>query len=201
MGATPRLDICGRNGIVLNPEMFVFSAHTVDFAGFTITMTDLRPCSRYLEAIRDFPEPRNITDVKSWFGLINQVAYAISMAERMHPFWKLLINGERFTWSPELEDIFHESKDVIIQEIECGVRIFDKTKPTCIDTDWSKEGIVFWLFPKPCRCSPTRRFCCNDGWKISLVGSWFTHAAESRYPPIEGVGVHLSSSGCDLCVH
>ena len=106
------LDICGRNGIVLNPEKFVFGASTVDFAGFTITMTDVRPCSRYLEAIRDFPEPLNITDVRSWFGLVNQVTYAFSMAERIHPFRKLLKNGERYTWSPELEDIFSESKDV-----------------------------------------------------------------------------------------
>ncbi len=58
------LDKCGRNGIGLNPEKFVFGASTVDFAGFTITMTDMRPCSRYQEAIRDFPEPRNITDVR-----------------------------------------------------------------------------------------------------------------------------------------
>ena len=59
------LDICGRNGIILNPEKFVFSAPTVDFAGFTITMTDVRPCSRYMEAIRDSPEPRNTTDNRS----------------------------------------------------------------------------------------------------------------------------------------
>ena len=41
---------------------------------------------------------------------------------------------------------------MIVQEIERGVRIFDKTKPTCIATDWSKEGIGFWLFQKHCRC-------------------------------------------------
>ena len=84
------LDIYGRNGIVLNPEKFVFSAPTVHFAGFTINMTDVRQRSRYLEATRDFPEPRNITDVSSWFRLVNQVAYAFSMPERMHPFRKLL---------------------------------------------------------------------------------------------------------------
>ena len=179
------MDICGRNGIVLNPEKFVFGASTVDFAGFTITMTDVRPCSRYLEAIRDFPESRNITDVRSWFGLVNQEGYAFSMAEQMHPFRKRLKNGERFTWLPELEDIFRESKDVIVKEIQRGVRIFDKTKPTCIATDWSNEGIGFWLFEKHCRCSPIIPFCCNDAWKITLVGSRFTHAAESRYAPIE----------------
>lgn len=31
------------------------------------------PCKRYLEAITDFPAPNNITDMCSWFGLINQV--------------------------------------------------------------------------------------------------------------------------------
>ena len=169
-------------------------------------MTDMRPCSCYLDAIRDFPEPRNITDVRSWFGLVNQVAYAFSMAERMHPFRKLLETGERFTWSPELDDIFRKSKEVIVQEIERCVRILNKTKPTCIATDWSKDGNVFWLFQNHCRCSPIRPFCCNVGWKITLVGSSFTHAAESRYAPIEGEALAVADAlgkaryfvlGCD----
>ena len=91
-------------------------------------LTNVRPCSRYLEAIRDFPEPRNINNVRSWFRLVNQVIYAFSVAERMHPFRTLLKNGERITWWPELEDIFRESKDAIVQEIEHDVRIFEKTK-------------------------------------------------------------------------
>ena len=48
------------------------------------------PCSRYPEAIPDIPQPRNKTDVRSWFGLGNQVTFAFRMAERMHPFQKLL---------------------------------------------------------------------------------------------------------------
>ena len=126
--------------------------------------------------------------------MINQVAYTFSMAERMLPFQKLLKNGERFEWTPELEDIFRVSKDMIIQEIERGVRIFDKAKPTCLATDWSKEGIGFWMFQKHCRCMPVRPFCCNDGWKITLVGIRFTHAAESRYAPIEGEALAVADA-------
>ena len=84
------LDICGQNRIILNPENFIFYVPTVDFAGFTITLMDMRLCSRHLEAIHNFPQPRNITDIRSWFGLINQVSYVFSMAERMQPFRKLL---------------------------------------------------------------------------------------------------------------
>ena len=70
-----------------------------------------------------------------------------------------------------------ESKAVIISEIENGVRIFDKTKPTCLATDWSKDGLEFWLFQKHCSCTGDQPFCCNYGWKTTLVGSRFTHPA------------------------
>lgn len=84
------LDLCGHNGIILNPDKFMFGADTVEFAGFEIAPTNVRPCKKYLNAIRDFPTPTNITDVRSWFGLINQVSYASAATEHMLPFRQLL---------------------------------------------------------------------------------------------------------------
>ena len=66
------LDICGRNGIILNPFKFEFAKNAVAFTGFEITPTSVRPCPQVIEAIKGFPKPRNITDVRSWFGMINQ---------------------------------------------------------------------------------------------------------------------------------
>ena len=37
------LDICGRNGITMNPKKFIFGADTVEFAGFEITPNSIRP--------------------------------------------------------------------------------------------------------------------------------------------------------------
>ena len=74
------------------------------------------------------------------------------------------------------------------------VRIFDKSKPTCIATDWSKTRIGFWLLQKHCDCTPVKPFCCNCGWKVTLVGSRFTHAAESRYAPIEGEALAVADA-------
>ena len=39
---------------------------------------------------------------------------------------------------------------------------------------------------KYCQCASKTPTFCNDGWKLCLVGSRFTHPAESRYAPIEG---------------
>ena len=188
------LDICGRNGITLNPEKFIFAQDVVEFAGFEITQDTVRPCKRFLRAITEFPTPKNITDVRSWFGLLNQVSYAFSMAERMLPFRNLLKPAAPFHWNDMLDRLFEESKTVIATEIANGVKIFDKTKPTCLATDWSRDGIGFWLFQKHCLCSSTDLFCCRYGWKITLVGSRFTHPAESRYAPIEGEALAVADA-------
>lgn len=188
------LDICGLNGITLNPSKFVFAKETVEFAGFQITPTSVKPCSKYVEAIKDFPVPKNITDVRSWFGLINQVSYAFASAERMLPFRNLLKPSTPFLWTEELSSLFEDSKAVITAEIHKGVEIFDKAKPTCLATDWSKHGLGFWLLQKHCKCPNDKPFCCSTGWRVTLVGSRFTSGAESRYAPVEGEALAVVDS-------
>ena len=188
------LDICGRSGITLNPEKFVFAQDEVDFAGFEITNQSVRPCKKYLDAIREFPTPKTITDVRSWFGVVNQVSYAFSMARWMQPFRDPLKPGKPFHWSTDLESAFHASKDIIINEIEKGVQIFDKSRPTRLATDWSKTGVGFWLLQKHCRCPKAVPFCCRTGWRVTLVGSRFTSSAESHYAPVEGEALAVADA-------
>ena len=109
----------------------------------------------------------------------------------MLPFCQSLKPGTPFNWDSEVNELFGESKSVIIEEIEQGVGIFEKSKPTYLATDWSKTGIGFWFFQKHYHCPSTKPFCCHTGWKVTLVGSRFTHAAESRYAPVEGEASQL----------
>ncbi|XP_072168844.1 uncharacterized protein [Diadema setosum] len=132
------LDICGRNGITLNPKKFTFGADVMEFTGFEITPV--------------------------------------------------------FAHARTLQRAFDESKAAIASEIEEGVRIFDPSKPTCLATDWSKDGISFWLLQKHCSCNDVEPFCCNSGWKIALVGSRFTHAAETRNAPVEGEALAVADA-------
>lgn len=188
------LDTCGKNGITLNPSKFVFAQEEVEFAGFRITLDRVQPCKRYLQAISEFPTPQNITDVRSWFGLLNQVAYAFAMAEKMAPFRDLLKSKSPFKWDENMNKLFEESKITIIKAIQKGVQIFDKSRPTCLTTDWSKSGIGFWLSQKHCNCPSNEPFCCRTGWQVTLVGSRFTHPAESRYAPIEGEALAVADA-------
>ena len=69
---------------------------------------------------------------------------------------------------------------MITTEIANRGKIFDKTKPTCLATDWSRDGIGFWFFRN------TILFAANMDRKLLLVGSRFTHSTECRYAPIKG---------------
>ena len=77
---------CGQAGIVLNPTKFQFAKREVDFAGFRITEDKICPLPKYIEAIKSFPRPSNISDIRSWFGLVNRVANYAQIRDTMAPF-------------------------------------------------------------------------------------------------------------------
>ena len=180
------LERCGNNGITLNPNKFQFGKDTVDFAGFVITNEHVKPSEKYLKAIEEFPTPTDITGVRSWFGLINQVSYAYSLNNELAPFRELLKPKNKFYWDANLQSIFDRSKSNIINSVKDGVKIFDPKRKTGLVTDWSKTGTGFILFQKHCNCSSENITCCKMGWKIVFAGSKFNNKSESRYAPVEG---------------
>ncbi|XP_066910175.1 uncharacterized protein [Clytia hemisphaerica] len=192
--AVDYLDLLGRNGVTLNPEKVQFAQDCVTFAGFEITLDNVKPCRRFFEAIEDFPTPRNIHDIRSWFGLINQVSYAFPSAEILQPFRHLLRPNTPFIWNKQLDETFQLSKQLIVNQIAEGITIFDKDKPTCLATDWSKKGVGYWLLQKQCQCEGSKPGCCHDGWKITLTGSRFTNKSESNYYPIVGEALAVADA-------
>ena len=50
------------------------------------------------------------------------------------------------------------------------------------------------MFQRHCSCPQRELFRCKDGWRIILVGSRFTHAAESCYAAIEGEALAVAEA-------
>ena len=199
----------GQAGIVLNPDKFQFAERSVDFAGFRVSDSTIEPLPKYLDAIRDFPSPTSTTDIRSWFGLVNQVANYAQLRDIMEPFKPFLSPRCKFSWSPQLEEAFQLSKDAIICAIREGVEIFDMHKRTCLRPDWSTRGIGYFLLQQHCSCPSGVPDCCPGGWRIALAGSRFLTPAEQRYAAIEGEALAVAwgleqtryfTQGCDNLV-
>ena len=180
------LILMGQSGVILNPDKFRFARRSVDFAGFRVSETTVEPLPKYLDAIRDFPTPTSVTDIRSWFGLVNQVSHYAQLRELMTPFRQFRSSNCTFFWNEELDSAFRHSKKEIIAAIQDGVEIFDPMRRTCLRTDWSKRGMGYFLLQKYCNCPDETPDCCENGWRTILAGSRFLQPAEERYAPIEG---------------
>ena len=185
------LETCAQKGITLNPEKFKFCCREVEFVGYHIGWEAYYPTEERLEALRSFTMPAKptITDIRSWFGFVNQLAPFLATAPVMAPFRELLKkpSNKKVYWDDQLQKKFEQSKEIICQLAKDGLAYFDCSRPTTAITDWSKEGIGFVVLQQYCSCTSTDTpFCCKNGWRLALCGSRHLTSAEAGYAPVEG---------------
>ena len=87
------------------------------WTGFEVTADYYKPTKNMLQSISNFLVPKNITDVRSSFGLIEQMSYAFSKSLVLHPFRELLKKKSDFYWSQELTDLFISARSYIVDKL------------------------------------------------------------------------------------
>ena len=113
---------------------------SVDFAGYRVTPDSVEPLPKSIESIKNFPTPRNITDVRRWFGLVIQAANYNQLRDLVEPFRKFLSPKVKFDWSQKLDEVFENAKLAIIEAIKEGVKIFDTKKQMRRDNSSFSSG-------------------------------------------------------------
>lgn len=187
--------LCAENGVVFNADKFQFCQDSVAFAGFNITSDGIQPSNEILSAIKDFPAPKDLQGARSWFGLVNQVSWAYATSSTMLPFRELVKHNAKFTWNESLQTLFEDSKRKLVDMVKEGLSTFDINRETCIQCDWSKDGIGYLLLQKHCSCPMSDApNCCPSGWKLVFAGSRFTTDPETRYAPTEGEAMAVAWS-------
>jgi len=123
------LQLCWTKGIVLNPEIFQFCVDIAQLEGLQISPTGLIPSKKLLASIRDFPVPKDITDARSWFGLVNKVVWAYSISPIMQPFRLLVNHNSKFYWDETIHELFNDSKKLLITVVQDGIRFSITSEP------------------------------------------------------------------------
>lgn len=158
--------------------------------GFRVDRETYQPTTDRLSAIKEFtmPDQPAIKDIRSWYGLVNQLAPFLAAAPLMEPFGELLKKptGKKVYWDDQLQLRFHQAQETICKLASNGFVYYDKSGTTAAVTDWSRDGIGFMVL-QHCSCtSPETPFCCRGGWKLALCGSRHLTAAEASYAAVEG---------------
>ena len=87
-------------GMTLNVSKCEFSKNDVTFLGHVIDATGVRPEPANIKAISEMPEPTNVTEMRRFFGITNQLSkFSPRLAETSKPLRDLL--SKRSIWSRE----------------------------------------------------------------------------------------------------
>jgi len=160
----------------------------VKFAGFLVSQQGVSPDPEKVAALTDFPVPENVSQLRSFLGMCNQLAHFVpDLAQMSAPLRLLLRKNVAFTWLPEQQDSF----DMVRQALSSGLSIshFDPSATTRLCCDASKLGLGFALLQTHPKTGKNSFVMC---------GSRSLSDAESRYAPIEleALAIQWSTRKC-----
>lgn len=94
------LEICMENGIRLKKEKCEVDCDSIHYLGYKIDKFRLHKIRKKIEAITKAKRPRNVTEVKSFIGLVNYYNRFVPDASKiLHPIYELLSKNTEFVSS------------------------------------------------------------------------------------------------------
>ena len=165
---------CDSWGITLNPKKFRFARARVEYCGYVISSSGYTSDDQKIRAIASFPRPQNITDLRSFMGLTNQLGvFSSDLAHAAQPLRDLLKPKNVWRWTEQHEAAFEEVKAALVTPPILA--FFDPALPTKLQTDASRtKGMGFALLQRH-----------GDDWRLVQCGSRFLTDAETRYAVCE----------------
>ncbi|GFT85674.1 retrovirus-related Pol polyprotein from transposon 297 [Trichonephila clavipes] len=127
-------------GLKLNSKKCLFAAQEVKILGHLVSSNGVRPDPDKIKAVRNFPTPKNIHDIRSFLGLCSYFRRFIKgFCYLAEPLQSLLKSGVEFHWGPEEVEAFNSLKKALTSDPVLGM--YDERAFTEIHTDASGYGI------------------------------------------------------------
>ena len=129
-----------QSGFTVNQVKCKFFQDRITFCGYTISKYGVQPMKGNVDAILHAPEPSNVSEVKSFLGMLNYYQnYLPSLSTIAEPIHKLLRKGADWKWGKEQNHAFKTVKKML-----SGAPLlvhFDPSKEKIVHTDASPYGL------------------------------------------------------------
>ena len=181
---------CLKHGITLSIGKYQIG-NCVKFAGFIIDSKGFSIDPERTVALREFPTPTQITDIRSLNGALQQYnVFYPDLSHMMENLRPLLSDKNQFIWTPEHEQSLQHIKEFICNPNGPVLRYYDPDLPLHLYTDASRQGLGFALVqPSP-----------NEPDHLIKCGSRTISDAESRYAicELECVAIYFAINKCSF---
>ena len=124
----------------LNPKKCKFMCDEVDYLGHLVTPAGLRPNNRNLDAVKHFPVPTNLRQLRQFLGLTSHYRrFIMNYSQLAHPLYQLTRKGALFHWTADCESAFESLRMKLITAPVLAYPNFDND--FVLETDASKQGL------------------------------------------------------------
>lgn len=127
-------------GVLLNDKKCVYNVRSLEFLGHILSVDGIRPTESRIEAIQRFREPQNVSELRSFLGLVCYVGRFIpDLATKTDSLRQLLRSDVQFEWTERERKDFQALKAAICKIDYLG--FFNLRNRTKLIADASPTGL------------------------------------------------------------
>lgn len=165
--------------VKVNSEKCKWYKQIVEYLGHSLSKEGIKPINSKLSCIKDTPVPENVTQLKSYLGLINYYAKFVPMlSSKVKPLYNLCKVNIPFQWNAECDEAFNLSKELLLSSKV--LTHYDPNLPIYVTCDSSSYGVGAILSHK-----------INEEDRPILFASGTLSKAEQKYSQIEREAVAI----------
>lgn len=174
------LERAEKAGVTLNMSKCEFGKREVKFLGYIISADGMKPDPDKTRAVRDMKVPTNISELRSFLGMVNQLGkFLPNLAEKDKPLRDLLSKKNQWCWGHEQQGAFCSLKEEL--STAPVLQLYDPNKPLKISADASSYGLGAVMLQKD-----------SEVWSPVAYASRSLTSTEQRYAQLEKEALALT---------
>jgi len=108
------LERLAKAGLRVKKPKCIFMAPSVAYLGHVIDAKGIHPLPDKVKAIQQAPTPKNVTELKSYLGLLTYYGkFLPNLSSRLSPLYKLLRKHVPWKWTSKQDKAFQDSKELL----------------------------------------------------------------------------------------
>lgn len=132
-------------GVVLKASKCTFGADKVEYLGYVVDALGIRLTDKRIQAVSEYPVPKNSQAVRRFLGVTNAFRDSISnYAKLVEPLQRLTKKGITYEWKSEHDEAFTSLRSQIANHATLHHLTYEH--PIVLRTDASIEGVGAVLF-------------------------------------------------------
>lgn len=112
------MNVSRNEGIIINLRKVKFCREEITYWGHILTKEGIKIDNEKIQAITQYPAPKNVKELQSFLGLINFCAkFTPFLSKEAYPLLQLLKNKTKWKWDEKCEQAFDKVKSLFKKEM------------------------------------------------------------------------------------